>query len=56
MTYSHRVKTIPITVAETQVFARSAERIWNEAERAQLVDFIALNPEAGDVVIGTGGV
>ena len=56
MTYSHRVKTIPITVAETQVFARSAERIWHEAERAQLVDFIALNPEAGDVVTGTGGV
>lgn len=56
MTYRCAVKTRPITVAETQAFARSADRIWNEAERAELVDFVAHNPEAGDLIPGTGGV
>lgn len=50
------VKTLPITVAETQAFARSAEKFWNEDERAELVDYVAHNPEAGDVIPGTGGV
>lgn len=50
------VKIRPITVVETQAFARSAERIWSEEERAELVDFVAHNPEAGDVIPGTGGV
>jgi hypothetical protein len=46
----------PITVVETQIFVRAADRIWNEAERSVLVDYIARNPEAGDVIPGTGGV
>lgn len=50
------MSTLPITVAETQAFARAAARIWNEAELADLVDFVAHNPEAGDVIPGTGGV
>lgn len=50
------VKTRPVTVAETQGFARSAEKIWSEDERAELVDYVAHNPEAGDVIPGTGGV
>ena len=50
------MKTRPITVAETQAFARSAEKIWGEEERAELVDHLAHNPEAGDVIPGTGGV
>ncbi|WP_426179135.1 type II toxin-antitoxin system RelE/ParE family toxin [Rhizorhabdus sp. FW153] len=50
------VKIRPITVVETQTFVRSAERIWSEEERAELVDFVAHNPEAGDVIPGTGGV
>ena len=50
------VKTRPITVAETQAFARSAGKIWSEEERAELVDHIAHNPEAGDVIPGTSGV
>ena len=49
------VKTRPITVAETQAFARSAEKIGSEDERAELVDYLAHNPEAGDVIPGTGG-
>lgn len=50
------MKTRPITVAETQLFVRAAEKIWSEDERAELVDFVAHNPEAGDVIPGTGGV
>lgn len=56
MTYSTVVLARPVTVAETQVFARSAEKLWSEDERAELVDFVAHNPEAGDVIPGTGGV
>jgi hypothetical protein len=28
------VRTRPITVAETQLFVRTAEKIWGEEERA----------------------
>jgi hypothetical protein len=30
--------------------------VWDEAEHAAFVDFIAQNPEAGDVIPETGGV
>lgn len=56
MTYTNAVQTRPITVAETLAFARSAEKIWSEEERAELVEYVAHNPEAGDVIPGTGGV
>ncbi|HKU54444.1 MAG TPA: hypothetical protein VJP60_03715, partial [Rhizomicrobium sp.] len=46
----------PIAVAETALFVRQAADIWDEAERDNFVDFIARNPEAGDVIPETGGV
>ena len=45
-----------ITVAETPFFVRQAEAVWTDDERLDFVTFIAANPEAGDVVAGTGGV
>ena len=45
-----------ITVAETPTFIRQAESIWNDEERAAFVEFIARNPEAGNVIPETGGV
>ncbi len=48
--------TRPITVAETQLFVRAAEKIWSEDEHAELIDYLAHNPAAGDVITGTGGV
>jgi hypothetical protein len=45
-----------ITVAETLTFMRQAEGVWNDEEREAFVDFIARNPEAGDVIPETGGV
>ncbi len=47
---------VPVSVVETPQFLRQAEDVWTEDERAAFVDFIARNPEAGDVVPATGGV
>lgn len=46
----------PITVAETPLFIRQAAAIWDDEEREAFVNFIALNPDAGDVIPETGGV
>jgi hypothetical protein len=45
-----------ITVVETTVFMRQAEDVWEDAEREAFVNYIAWNPEAGDVIPETGGV
>jgi hypothetical protein len=45
-----------ITVAETPLFVRQAEAVWDDDERVEFVTFIAANPAAGDVIPGTGGV
>jgi hypothetical protein len=45
-----------ITVAETALFVRQAENVWNDAEREEFVSYIASNPKAGDVIPETGGV
>jgi hypothetical protein len=50
------MKTRPIAVVETGMFLRQAEKIWSDEERAALVDYMARNPEGGDVIPGTGGV
>jgi len=43
------------TVAETPIFQRYAAEVWGEAEREQFINFIAANPEAGDLIRGSGG-
>ena len=43
------------TVAETPIFQRYAAEIWTEVEREQFIDWIAANPEAGDLIRGGGG-
>jgi hypothetical protein len=45
-----------ITVAETPLFIRQAQEVWNDAEREAFIDVIAQSPEAGDVIPDTGGV
>ena len=45
-----------ITVVETPTFIRRAERLLSEGERNELIDFLAGNPMAGDVIPETGGV
>jgi hypothetical protein len=43
------------TVAETPIFQRYADEVWNETERMAFINFIAGNPEAGDLIRGSGG-
>jgi hypothetical protein len=56
MAYSTRVPPRLITVAETPLFQRQAKDVWDEKEREDFVNFIARNPEAGDVIADTGGL
>lgn len=44
------------TVIETGTFLRYAANIWSEDERAALINWIATNPLAGEVIPGTGGI
>ena len=45
-----------MTVAETAPFVRQAAKLWTEDDRNAFVDFIAANPDAGDVIPDTGGL
>ena len=45
----------PITVIETPEFLSATRKLLTE-ERAVLVDYLAHNPTAGDLIRGTGGV
>ena len=43
------------TVAETSVFVKYAAEVWTEEEREEFISWIAANPEAGDLIPGSGG-
>jgi hypothetical protein len=43
------------TVVETRSFAVDAERLLSDAERQELINWLAANPKAGDLIPGTGG-
>nr|WP_298157166.1 hypothetical protein [Ferrovum sp.] len=45
-----------LTVIETPTFVRFASDYWNDEDRTSFITFIAGNPDAGDVVPGSGGV
>jgi hypothetical protein len=49
-------RTIPISVVETPEFRSATRKLMNDEERALLVDYLAYNPTAGDLIPGTGGV
>ena len=46
----------PITIAEMRNYTSEADAYFNEDEHDRLKAFLALHPESGDVVPGTGGV
>lgn len=50
------VRTVPISVVETPEFLSAARKLMSDEERILLVDYLAYNPMAGDLVPGTGGV
>ena len=43
-----------LTVAETELFSRYAADYWTEAEHGEFVAWIAMHPEAGDVISASG--
>jgi len=45
-----------VTVVELVTFLRAATKVWGEDEREAFVDYVAANPEAGDVIPDTGGL
>ena len=45
-----------LTVVESPIFQRLWPRYWDEDERAEFAVFVALNPESGAVIRGSGGV
>jgi hypothetical protein len=47
--------SIPMTVVETTSFLRDAALMLTDDERSGLTIFLATNPDAGDVMPGTGG-
>jgi hypothetical protein len=50
------VKTVPVSVVETPEFLSATRKLMSDDERALLVDYLAHNPMAGDLVQGTGGI
>jgi len=44
-----------ITVSETQAFIRSTG-FWGDDEREEFITWIAANPDAGDLIVGSGGL
>jgi hypothetical protein len=47
---------IPVAVVETPEFLSATRKLMTEEERAVLVDYLAHNPAAGELIQGTGGV
>lgn len=48
--------TAPISVVETPEFLSATRKLMTDDERHLLVDYLACNPTAGDLIPGTGGV
>ncbi len=45
-----------LTVVESPIFQKLWPSYWDEEERAEFASFVALNPNAGVVIRGSGGV
>jgi hypothetical protein len=43
------------TVAETPIFQKYASDVRSDIERIEFINWIANNPDAGDVIPGSGG-
>lgn len=55
MAYVCTVRIRLHAIVETPEFLVRARRLLGEDERAALVDHLAVNPMAGDLMVGTGG-
>ncbi len=46
----------PITLAEMETYSRDADELFEIEEHERLKEFLAVHPEHGDVIPGTGGI
>ena len=46
----------PITLAEMPTYSQDADRLFDNDDHERLKEFLALHPESGDIIPGTGGV
>jgi hypothetical protein len=44
------------TIAETPEYIRRAEKLLADAERRDVLNYLAAHPRSGDLMVGTGGV
>lgn len=44
-----------LTVIETPTFQKQVAKVWTLEERHAFIDWISMNPEAGDVIPGADG-
>jgi hypothetical protein len=56
VTVPWRANVYPIAVAELKSASQDLAKHLTEDERSRLIDFLAFNPEGGEVLPGTGGV
>lgn len=45
-----------LTVIETPMFLRYAAKVWDDSERDEFIAWLAEYPDAGDVMVATGGL
>lgn len=45
-----------ITVAELPEYIQRAAQLLSDAERRDVIDYLAAHPKAGDLMVGTGGI
>lgn len=54
---SHWITIVPmLTIAELPEFMRAADKLLTQAERQDIIRYLADHPKAGDLMEGTGGV
>lgn len=44
-----------LTVIKTPTFQKQADKVWSKEDRHAFIDWIAANPQAGDVIPGADG-
>lgn len=45
-----------LTIGELPEYIRRADKLLTEAQRRDVIDYLAAHPKAGDLLEGTGGV
>jgi hypothetical protein len=50
------LRAAPVSIVETPEFLSATRKLLNEEERVVLIDYLARNPTAGELIRATGGV